>query len=331
MSNNITRYLIIGLVVGILAGFLGSFAINQSQLSNLKSDITAKSTEIADLDSALIAKSTELTELGWITGPPPKSLDALYPPQAPGPIYLGSMFEISGAFQGIGIGLQEQDFQNAMANYELFREKFVEVSELVPEWEGQFDISKVDALGDALGSGDQDRIMGAMQEVGADCGSCHQKYMTAVQFKYHWPSFEDVSLLDPVASQDVSFIDYMWGFEASLGGFGADLGKGQVDSAIEHLDDFKSRFIGLRESCSTDGCHADIEKRRGIKQGELYFVSIDDEELLDDIDDALNSTPPNIEGAFELMQVVGSESCLKCHWVHLPSAQAKERWEHMEE
>jgi len=197
--------LIVGLVAGIVAGYVGAFAVYQPQVSQLETDLSAK--------------NAELTELGWIAGPPPASLDKLYPPQAPGPIYLGTMFEMAGPFGGIVVDLQEQDFENVMKNYALFREKYIEASQLVPEWENEFDIDKVDALGSALESGD----------------------------------------------------------------------------------------------------------------GERSFVSQENEQLLEALGGALKSTPPDFGTAGEMMEAVGGEVCLKCHWVHNPAAAAKERWEHMAE
>jgi len=327
-QKNLVVILIVGLVVGIVAGYGISFSINQSQISQLNADISAKDVELADLKENLLEKDKELTKLGWIAGPPPESLDNLYPPKAPGPIFLGAMFEIAGPFGGIIVDLMEEDFENVIANYDLFKEKYLEVSKLVPEWEDQYDMSKVEALGEALKSGDQGGIQGALGEIGMECGSCHQKYMTAVQYKYHWPSFEEVTLQDPVTLQEMSFHDYMMSWDLSYVGVSTDLGEGQVDRAIDHFDDFKSRFIGVREACSN--CHGISEAQTGKKQGELAFVSIDNEQLLLAMEDALKSTPPNVESVFEMTQAIGAETCLKCHWVHIPSALAQERWEHME-
>jgi len=63
----------------------------------------------------------------------------------------------------------------------------------------------VDELGAAMESGDQGRIMSAMDGVGSVCHNCHLQYMAPAHHRYHWNEFSAISVTDPLTGQDVGF------------------------------------------------------------------------------------------------------------------------------
>jgi hypothetical protein len=70
----------------------------------------------------------------------PEMLDNYYPPKAQGPIYLFKMHELGKPFTGIVVDLFENDVENARNNFKDFKEKYTDVSKMVPEWQEQFPV-----------------------------------------------------------------------------------------------------------------------------------------------------------------------------------------------
>jgi hypothetical protein len=260
-----------------------------------------------------------------IAGPPPDSLDDLFPPKAAAPVYLIEMFNLAAPLEGIGVDLQEQDIAGVRANYQAFRAQYDKVAGMVPEWKSRFAKEPVDALGQAIDSGDPAKVGPAMGEVGEVCGSCHLLYQVKVQQKYHWPNFDDVKLTDPVTSQSMAFVDYMTAMAGAYSGIAIDLQEGQLDNARMNFQAFSARFKALAapaSGCATKGCHdAQPFKPRA------YYVDASTQAMVDQLGQALESPTPNSETVQQLSQAIGNESCFKCHLVHFPAQYSKDTWE----
>ncbi len=53
--------------------------------------------------------------------------------------------------------------------------------------------------------------------------------------------------------------------------------------------------------------------------------------MIGQLGQVLSSPTPDAEAIGKLSGAIGNESCFKCHLVHFPAAQARERWEELEE
>ncbi len=254
-----------------------------------------------------------------IAAPPPSSLDKLFPPRAEQPIFLFEMLEMGTAFRGIEVDLSEDDPENAKANFERFKAKYLEVSKLVPEWEEKFPTGPVEGLGAALEAGVQEKVMAAYRKVGMVCGSCHATNMVKVQQKYHWGDFGAIRVEDPLTDEEVGFTQLMRSLDANFVGISVDAAQGQRGNAQQQFQGFKARFQALKGTCFS--CH-DTERK--------YYVDEGVQALIDELEEALSA--PSIDPATvgQLFQGIGMESCLKCHWVHDPAALAKLQWERWE-
>ena len=247
-----------------------------------------------------------------VMDPLPASLDKLFPPQAPAPLFLIAKHEMAQPFSGIMVDLMENDPANAATNFEAFRTKYESVSRLVPEWTGRFPMAPVEELGKALASHDPQQVMGAMQAVGQTCHTCHIQSMARVHAKYHWPDFKSISLTDPLSGQDVSYPQMMQMLEGSLTGVGVDLAQGQIEHAQKNAAGFAARFQLLKESCAT--CH-DSERK--------YYVDAEVIAMIDELGKAVSTPSVDGKAVGGLMQKIGQESCFKCHLVHIPAAYSK--------
>ena len=251
-----------------------------------------------------------------LAGPLPASLDNFFPPKAPAPIYLFEMFALSGAFSGIGVDLQERDVPGVQKNYEAFKAQYAKMSGMVPEWKELFPTAPVEALGVALSSGDPAKIGPAMGQIGQVCGTCHLLNQTKAHQKYHWPDFGIIKLTDPVSKQSLSWVDYMFAMAGAYDGIGNDLGQGQLENARKQFDAFSARFKAL-PTIACVNCHTTPR---------TYFVDASMMTMVDNLGKEISSATPDPKKVGDLIGVVGNESCMKCHLVHLPAQSTKDRW-----
>lgn len=264
---------------------------------------------------ALVAPGKTDNPAGSVTGTPlslPPSLDNFYPPTTQAPVYLINMIELATSFSGIVSDLLENDLENSRANYERFREKYIEISALVPEWKGLSPTGPVDELGAAMETGDPGRIMAAVERAGELCNGCHRKTMPMVQQKYHWADFDGITVTDPLSGQEVSFGRLMLMMDANMAGVGLDVEQGQRENAMMQAQGLEARFGALEEACSA--CH-DSERK--------YYVDGSIFGMLDQIKLALETESPDRQAIGSLLNGIGVESCFKCHLVHIPAAYAR--------
>ena len=243
----------------------------------------------------------------------PASLDALYPPQAAQPQYLIGMVDLGARMSGVAVDLATQDFENVAASFAAFEAAYRATAGLVPEWADRFPIEPVAALGEALASGDPDRVGPAFAAVGGVCESCHHDTMVAVTQRFDWPDANAITVVDPVSGSKVSHAEFMHMLDFSLTGITHDLAQGQADSARQHYQAFKRRFTVLGEIC--EDCHGTEER--------FYFTDASSAARVEAIGEALDSADPNPAAVQGAAMEVGFNTCHRCHLVHVPAALSK--------
>jgi len=243
----------------------------------------------------------------------PPSLDKLYPPQSPGPVYKQSMLRLANTFTGLVADVLENDQANTAASYAAFAQCYDETAAMVPEWKAQYPLEPLDGLKATLASGDPGQIMPAVEKLGGVCHHCHVATMVPVQQKYLWGRFADLSVTDPLSGQDFPYAKFMLMLQTNFAGIGNDLAQGQLENAKQQFAGFSARFGAMAESCEI--CH-DTERH--------YFVDSGVTDRIAALGAALNSPTPDPGQAGKLMQAIGQESCSKCHMVHFPAAHAQE-------
>jgi len=242
----------------------------------------------------------------------PTALDSLYPPAAPLPVYLIKMHELATPMSAIASNVMEGDLANARAQFTTFRQKYAEISVLVPEWSAKFAKEPVDHLAAVLEAGTPDKIMPAIGAIGAICADCHHSFMAAAQHRYHWDDFARINVGDPLSGQDMPFAKFMMAIESDMSGIGIDAQEGQIEQAQSHAKGLKARMSALRDACTA--CH-ETERH--------YYVDASVFTALDSVSAAIAATPPRMQRVQESLVFVGQESCFKCHLVHIPAAYSK--------
>jgi len=240
----------------------------------------------------------------------PASLDALYPPQARQPEFLLHMVNLGAQLTGVVVDLGTGDLEHLAGSLAAFEAAYRQTAELVPEWRERFLDEPVTSLGEAVASGDPERVGPALAAVGDVCDSCHHDNMVAVTQRYHWSDFYTITATDPVSSRTVAFPEFMHMLEFSLTGVTHDLSQGQVDSARKHYQDFRQRFVALGEVC--EDCHG-VEER-------FYFTDAVSAARVEGMGSALEAVTPDPAAVQAAASEVGFNTCHRCHLVHVPAA-----------
>jgi hypothetical protein len=115
----------------------------------------------------------ENAELKALLGPPPRSLDGLFPPAVARPVYLARMFEMATPLAAVGIAVSNGDLEQGKQHFEQFTMQYMQVSSLVPEWESTFPVDPVEELEAALDAGDPGEVMVALEVVNSVCQTLH--------------------------------------------------------------------------------------------------------------------------------------------------------------
>lgn len=248
---------------------------------------------------------------------PPSSLDSLYPPRTKQPVYLMRMLNLADLFTGIIVDLMEGDLPNVGPSFEKFKEEYEGVSKLVPEWEPIFPLAPVEELGKVLQAGEKGGIMAAYEKVGHVCHSCHVQYMAATQFRYHWQDFRKIKGKDPLTQEEIDFVQMMRNLNFSFSGATHNLKQGQMERAEKNLRAFQAQFESFKDTCQE--CHGTSER--------AYYV---DDSILQEIKSLIKSLandPPDQKKIANQVMTIGTESCFKCHLVHIPASAAKSQWQ----
>ena len=239
----------------------------------------------------------------------PASLDALYPPKAPAPVFLFKMIELATSFTAVGVNLFESDYDNLQGSFQRFKNVYTELPKMVPEWKEYFPEKNIIELEAALNSKDMGKIGPAFEKMGGVCLSCHAENQTIVQHKFQWDDFSNISVTDPVSGKDNSFSGFMHQVAFSYDGITTDLMENQIDNSRKHFADFKKRFTAMSESC--DACHS-TERH--------YYVDNNVMSMINNIGEEIGKETPDIKKIQGLAEGIGIESCYKCHLVHQPAA-----------
>ncbi len=244
----------------------------------------------------------------------PAVLADFYPPKATEPVFLFKMIGLAESFSGILSDLFENDLPNALANFQKFKVQYSELSGLVSEWKTLYPPAPVEDLGSSLKTGDQAKVIAAVQKVGGVCSACHIEYMARVQHRYGWPDFYAIRAKDPLTGEEVDLHQLMVYLDVNFSGIGADLSQGQAENAQKHLQGFKARFEAMAGTCQE--CHGPDERK--------YYIDNSVRVMMEELGKTVADASP--EKAGKLVTGIGMESCHKCHLVHIPAAFSQKKW-----
>jgi len=245
---------------------------------------------------------------------PPESLKKYYPPASKKLEYLSNMHAMSTAFYGIRLNVNEGRWDKAKEWALRLKDTYLETSRMVPEWKDYFKPELAENLVKAVESKNPDRVVDASMKLGQTCSKCHQENQIAVRLVYHFPSFREIKVEDPVELTEYDTKKYMGKVSDSMKALRIYLTQGDLEKAREEGMNFVERTLQLRSMCSK--CHTD-------KQSEEIIMGKELEAHLSKLKELLSAGKPNREEIFKTLGPIGA-SCSRCHNVHLVPALVQE-------
>ena len=245
---------------------------------------------------------------------PPESLKKFYPPASQKFEFLSNMYSMSTAFYGINLNINEGNWKGAKEWALKLKKTYIETSKMVPEWKAYFKPKLADNLVKAVESKSVDKVIEASKKLGQTCAKCHADNQVAVKLVYHFPSFDNIKMEDPVEFMELETGKYMKKLANSLKALKVYLIQGNVEGAQEAGTNFIERARQLRSMCSK--CHTN-------KLSEEVIVGKEFEGHLAKLEELLSSDKPNKNEIFKTLGPIGA-TCNKCHNIHLIPALVQE-------
>lgn len=249
---------------------------------------------------------------GMTLAPLPGSLNQYYPSGEP-PILLLNMLDMVDAFDDTTVNLQENDLVNAKNSFNKFSGEYDNVSKMVPEWSGYFDKSLVANIGSDIDNQNIPKAFDDIGRLGESCDKCHREIKPLVWAKYYWKDFGRINVTtvnpnEPVAPWPDAMEKYL---APNFEGMITNLNEGKQDAANQSFKNFRTMLLNFKNACSD--CHTTESK---------YFVSDDVMAMVNQTGDYVKSG--NITGVEQNVQIIGMETCYKCHVLHQSAQMMKE-------
>ena len=236
----------------------------------------------------------------------PKSLNKFYNgsvPEVPSSEWVGEMFILAGALDGMIANMQAGDMTNANKSYNVFAQEYKNVSKKVPEWRGYFDTSAVNKLGKDLNAGKMNETSKDIEKVAGTCLKCMGERRAQVWAKFYWREFDTVNI------SGMPWLDGMLALGVDFGGIAANAAEGDQNATKKNFDQFKSLYTDVKTACSN--CH---------NTPRYYYVSDDVFAKIDQMGD--NITSDNMQNVQTIQKELGIQ-CYRCHVLHMPAEDMK--------
>lgn len=246
---------------------------------------------------------------------PPKELDKYYPPNSEQLVFLYNMYGLSIAFTGIFVNIKEGDWDNAKKWAIELKEGYLKIGQMVPKWDKGLRKKEIEALVKAVEEKNTSKVQKYAQIIGKTCSGCHARYQLPAKIKYHYPSFDLVSLEDPVSGMEYNIHDYMKKMTNDYKLTKIYTTEGDFKKASKSAKNFAKRFMAISQSCSE--CHTN-------KIVEDVYFGKHTQENIRKLKKAVMAK--DSKTVFKTLGKIGG-ICYKCHNVHEIPAMLKEKFE----
>lgn len=262
----------------------------------------------------LLAGSVAISGDKIVLKKPPASLGKYYPPKSKSFEFLTNMYIMSTSFYGINLNINEGNWKGALEWAKTLSDTYKKTARMVPEWKDYYKPALADNLIKAVKSKNVDSVIRASKKLGQTCAKCHKDNQIAVKLVYHYPSFGELKLEDPVEFMEVKVGKYMKNMTNSMKALRIYLAQGNSDMARESGTNFLERLKGLRAMCSK--CHTD-------KLSEEIYFGRSFEKAVTQMENLLNSEKLDPKAILATLDSL-SMTCARCHNVHLVPAMVQE-------
>jgi len=259
----------------------------------------------------------------FLVAPPPKSMDKYYAEPGTPSEWVTQMKKLSTSFSAIFVSIEKDKWELAEKNASLFIDSYKKASQMIPEWEEEFDLKTAHELKESILAKNTKLIRASSETLEKTCSHCHLKNNNSVWIRYHWPSTETIKVLDPLLEKEVTYPAYMKKLSDSLQRISANFEQDDFQEAWKALDIFTKRLRSLRSVCSK--CHVTEWTKSSVSVKD-FFVGEDIMAALQKIKKDFATGEPSEKVFQKNINLVNIRSCKMCHLVHQPAASIQHAW-----
>ena len=229
---------------------------------------------------------------------PPASLAQWYKPDNERQAWLHTMFKLRREMQAARLYADNQDAKHLSKWATLLSEHYLEIGEMVPEWEKKLDMAAIRNLQESADSNRYQDVAHALDQLDKSCVSCHTDYRVITATLYRAPDFSSIEI-----SPSVSFETHMEELSKQVNRIKIASEDGMKDIALSTLAELKKGIDALGNTCSD--CHK--------KDTRVYP------------DNTINKTITNLEASLRTgtlkdqgrgLGTLAVLACARCHGTH---------------
>ncbi len=229
---------------------------------------------------------------------PPASLAKWYKPEHKRQKWLHNMFKLRREMQAVKLYSTGNEVELLDKWTALLSKHYLEISEMVPEWNKKLDVEALTRLQVSVKARDQQDVSLALDDLTKTCDSCHRDYRSTVATIYRAPDFSSVKLSQPVA-----YKKHMKALIQQVNQIKIASEDGKRDVALSSLSELKQGIKLQGQTCVQ--CH--------IKDARVY-PDVKMIKTIANLEQSLATGTRKEQG--KALGTLAVQACARCHGTH---------------
>lgn len=230
----------------------------------------------------------------------PVSLKQWYKPDNKRNVFQHNMFKLRRELQALNQYREDEDLPHTQKWAAEFVTHYKKIAEMVPEWEGELRLKRINQLDVAAKEGDFKTIGKAIKKLQKSCTNCHETFRAQVAAIYRAADFSQIHV--QFNDDKVNYQDFMRILMRDVNRIKIASSDGDKVKAQNALKNVRKGVYTLRSSCND--CH------KGDK-AKNYYLGKETTELMDKLEVAIEKGKSGRAlGEFAV------QACAGCHGSH---------------
>ena len=179
---------------------------------------------------------------------PPASLAQWYKPQNKRQVWLHNMFKLRREMQAAKHYADQNDAQHLEKWVSRFREHYLKIGEMVPEWKKKLNLEAISSLQQSVREHRFKGVSSALDEINKSCKSCHADFRAVTANMYRAPDFSPIKI-----NAETTLEAHMEKLTAQVNQIKIASEDGLKDVALSSLSDLTQGIQVLGKTCIN--CH----------------------------------------------------------------------------
>jgi len=179
---------------------------------------------------------------------PPKSLSQWYKPENKRQVWLHNMFKLRREMQAVEFYATQQDAIRLSKWAIRLNEHYLQIGEMVPEWQDELDSQTLLALQVAVKQNNFEQVPHELKKLSKNCHACHSDYQASTAALYRAPDFKGMKI-----NGSTSYTKHMEKLTKQINQIKIASEDDMKGLALSSLAELKTGINTLGKTCSN--CH----------------------------------------------------------------------------